>query len=123
MRSTTERRRRQASTHALVGQFVHRLEALPTPWGTGGRFQVALSDELLPEHALLVAEKIRAALARPFDLACHQVQVFPSIGVALYPDHGSDYKQLIRHADEAMYEAKKDGGNRYRITTRPRVQP
>lgn len=89
----------------------------------GDEFLVLLNGIPLPEHALLVAEKIRAALARPFDLACHQVQVFPSIGVALYPDHGSDYKQLIRHADEAMYEAKKDGGNRYRITTRPRAQP
>ena len=50
------------------------------------------------------------------------MQVFPSIGVALYPDHSDDYKQLIRYADEAMYVAKKGGGNCFQITSRPGIQ-
>jgi len=85
----------------------------------GDEFLVLLNGIPLPEHALLVAEKIRAALDRPFDLAGHHVHVSPSIGVALYPDHGDDYKQLIRYADEAMYGAKKQGGNRFQLTARP----
>ena len=43
----------------------------------------------------------------------------PSIGVALYPEHGDDYKRLIRYADEAMYAAKKSGGNRVRLAAGP----
>ncbi|MDE2366097.1 MAG: diguanylate cyclase, partial [Betaproteobacteria bacterium] len=35
----------------------------------------------------------------------------PSIGIALYPDHGSEAQQLLRHADEAMYFEKKNGDN------------
>lgn len=88
----------------------------------GDEFLVLLHGIPQPEQALLVAEKIRATLARPFDLAGHRVQVFPSIGIALYPDHSDDYKQLIRYADEAMYDAKKRGGNRYQITSRPGIQ-
>ncbi|MDP2056552.1 MAG: diguanylate cyclase, partial [Thiobacillus sp.] len=52
-------------------------------------------------------------------LAGQLVRVSPSIGVAFYPAHGRDYKQLIRYADEAMYDAKKQGGNRVQVTLRP----
>ncbi|MDP2056350.1 MAG: diguanylate cyclase, partial [Thiobacillus sp.] len=56
-----------------------------------------------------------------FDLAGHRVHISPSIGVAFYPEHSNDYKQLIRYADEAMYDAKKNGGNRFQITSRPSI--
>lgn len=85
----------------------------------GDEFLVLLHGIPQSEQALLVASKIRRALASPFDLGGHRVHVFPSIGVALYPDHGDDYKQLIRYADEAMYDAKKSGGNRFRLSSRP----
>jgi predicted signal transduction protein with EAL and GGDEF domain len=39
-----------------------------------------------------------------------QVQVRASIGVALAPSHGTDPTLLLRHADQAMYQAKGDGG-------------
>lgn len=84
----------------------------------GDEFLVLLNDVSPSECALLVAEKIRVSLARPFGLAGHQVHVPPSIGIALYPDHGGDGKQLIRHADEAMYGAKKSGGNRVQLAAR-----
>ena len=48
-----------------------------------------------------------------------QVHIAPSIGSSLYPRHGDDDKQLIRHADEAMYMAKRNGGNRVWMMTRP----
>ena len=85
----------------------------------GDEFLVLLNGIDPPEQALAVAEKIRAALDRPFELAGQQVHVSPSIGVAFYPEHGRDYKQLIRYADEAMYDAKKRGGNRVQLTARP----
>ncbi|HEY9145948.1 MAG TPA: diguanylate cyclase [Thiobacillus sp.] len=111
----------------LLQEVAHRLKQCVRESDTVGRvggdeFLVLLHGIPQPEQALLVAEKIRVALAKPFDLAGHRVQVFPSIGVALYPDHSDDYKQLIRYADEAMYDAKKRGGNRYQITSRPGIQ-
>ena len=85
----------------------------------GDEFLVLLNGVAQPDQALSIADKIRLALGRPFDLAGHTVQISPSIGVALYPEHSDDYKQLIRYADEAMYDAKKDGGNRSRLSARP----
>jgi len=87
----------------------------------GDEFLVLLNGITLPEQALSVAEKIRVALDQPYDLAGQLVHSSPSIGVALYPEHSKDYKQLIRYADEAMYDAKKTGGNRFQITSRPSI--
>uniref|UniRef100_UPI003565C51E diguanylate cyclase domain-containing protein n=2 Tax=unclassified Pseudomonas TaxID=196821 RepID=UPI003565C51E len=79
-------------------------------------FVVLLEDFHSPDHALLVAEKIRLALNQPFDLNGMAHLVLPSIGVAFYPQHGIDAQQLLKHADNAMYVAKKGGGNRFQIT-------
>jgi diguanylate cyclase (GGDEF)-like protein len=78
----------------------------------GDEFVVLLNNTTLPEHGAVVAEKIRATLDRPFELAGKRLHISSSIGVAAYPEHGDDNKQLIRHADEAMYVAKKNGGTR-----------
>ena len=78
----------------------------------GDEFVVLLNNTTLPEHGAVVAEKIRAVLDRPFELGGKRLHISSSIGVAAYPEHGDDNKQLIRHADEAMYAAKKNGGNR-----------
>lgn len=83
----------------------------------GDEFMLLLNNTPLPEHALLVAEKIRIALAQPFDLSGHPVRITPSIGIAIYPEHGTDYKQLILQADAAMYAAKKEGGDCARMAS------
>ncbi|MDP3125008.1 MAG: diguanylate cyclase [Thiobacillus sp.] len=82
----------------------------------GDEFLVLLNGIPQQKHAVSIAEKIRAALDEPFDLAGHLVHVSPSIGIALYPEHGDDYRQLIHSADAAMYAAKKRGGNRSRMS-------
>lgn len=79
----------------------------------GDEFVVLLEQIKLPEHALVVAEKIRNQLSQPFELAEHSLCALPSIGIALYPEHGEKAEQLIKHADTAMYSAKKNGGNRF----------
>lgn len=40
-----------------------------------------------------------------------------SVGIAIFPDHGTEYKQLLHHADVALYEAKKQGKNKYMLYT------
>jgi diguanylate cyclase (GGDEF)-like protein/PAS domain S-box-containing protein len=79
----------------------------------GDEFIVLLNIIKLPEHASMVAEKIRASLSQPFELADQRLHISASLGIAIYPEHGDDKKQLIRHADSAMYRAKKMGGNRF----------
>ncbi len=83
----------------------------------GDEFLVLLNGVDVPACALKIAEKIRLALSQVFDLSGRALLVSPSIGVALYPEHGDDYKALIQHADEAMYVAKKAGGNCYRLSS------
>lgn len=64
------------------------------------------------EDARRVAEKIGKALKKPFSIEQQDIRISSSIGGALYPDHGVDADQLIRHADHAMYQAKAAGRNR-----------
>lgn len=88
----------------------------------GDEFVVLLCDTNLPGHAASVGEKIRAALAQPFELGERRLQISSSIGVAVYPEHGDEKKQLMRHADGTMYGAKKLGGNRCLATLEPNVE-
>ena len=62
--------------------------------------------------AVAVAEKIRYSLNLPFATAGNNLNISSSIGVAVYPEHGTDEKNLLRNADTAMYFAKESGRNR-----------
>ncbi|CAN5313479.1 hypothetical protein BH11PSE10_BH11PSE10_20480 [soil metagenome] len=102
---------------ALLQEVAQRLKACVRESDTVGRiggdeFLVLLHSVHGCEHSLRVAEKIRAAIAQPCLLNGHAVSMVPSIGVACYPEQGEDGPLLIQRADEAMYAAKKAGGNR-----------
>lgn len=60
-----------------------------------------------------VADDILTTLAKPFVLGFRQASVSASIGVALYPADGEETASLLKRADQAMYEAKRQGRNRY----------
>ncbi|EPK7359196.1 diguanylate cyclase domain-containing protein [Kluyvera ascorbata] len=72
----------------------------------GDEFVILIQGTLLPQFAALVAEKIADAFNAPFILDGHRLTITPSIGIALYPQHGSDERQLVEYADKAMYLAK-----------------
>lgn len=72
----------------------------------GDEFVILIQGTLLPQFATLVAEKIADAFNAPFILDGHRLTITPSIGIALYPQHGSDERQLVEYADKAMYLAK-----------------
>ncbi|MCL1633396.1 diguanylate cyclase [Luteimonas sp. SX5] len=78
----------------------------------GDEFVVLLYGIAHPGHATAVAEAIRTALERPFLLEGQAAHISASIGVALHPEDGEEKKPLLRHADNAMYAAKREGGNR-----------
>lgn len=85
----------------------------------GDEFVVLLESGHAAEQATAVAEKILSTFTQPFDLDGHQVPMWPSIGIAVYPDHGGDESLLLSHADAAMYLSKKGGGNRVRMASAP----
>ncbi|WP_020484140.1 EAL domain-containing protein [Methylomonas sp. MK1] len=59
--------------------------------------------------------RIHQAMAEPFELENRHVRIAASSGVTIYPLDLEDPDILLRHADQAMYQAKLDGRNRYRI--------
>lgn len=81
----------------------------------GDEFVVLLSTIEAEPDAMLVAEKIRDALSQPFELANNRIGISASIGVAVYPQHGSDELTLTKNADAAMYIAKNAGHNNARL--------
>lgn len=64
------------------------------------------------DAALGAAEKIRAALERPFELEGQRIRVSASVGLSLFPDDGEAETVLTRRADAAMYRSKARGRNR-----------
>jgi diguanylate cyclase (GGDEF)-like protein/PAS domain S-box-containing protein len=58
-----------------------------------------------------IAEKLRNLIAEPMLLDNHRLQVTPSIGMALIPDHGTTPDDLLKRADIALYRAKDSGRN------------
>ena len=83
----------------------------------GDEFGVILLTPNDPQVATVVAEKIQATLAVPFDLEGHTVSTSASIGITAYPADTTDLHNLVRYADLAMYEAKHAGRNAYRFYT------
>ena len=60
-----------------------------------------------------VARRIALAIAEPFELYGHSIDIGASVGVSLTPDHGSTVESLMRAADIAMYRAKSRGGGQH----------
>jgi diguanylate cyclase (GGDEF)-like protein len=77
----------------------------------GDEFVVLLQNVDSAEAAWGVAEKIRLALNEPFVLDGQSVSIAATIGLVVYPLHGSSAEELTRHADLAMYQAKENGRN------------
>ncbi|NOU01073.1 MAG: EAL domain-containing protein [Gallionella sp.] len=81
----------------------------------GDEFAVVLSDVEALENAQHIAAKIIAAVSEPYIYLQHRINISCSIGIALYPAHGKQVDELIRHADLAMYQAKKQGGGVHQV--------
>ena len=81
----------------------------------GDEFTVVIEGLDFPEHAAKVAEKLieRVSVRRQVDGV--DVTLGASIGIATYPDCGSNLDGLLRAADIAMYEAKRAGRQQYRF--------
>ncbi|MAT91683.1 MAG: GGDEF domain-containing response regulator [Halioglobus sp.] len=75
----------------------------------GDEFTVVLSDVEGVADIERVARRILDSLSEPIALQSHNPVVTPSVGIALYPQDGTDADTLVRNADTAMYVAKAEG--------------
>ncbi len=81
----------------------------------GDEFILVLDNIESDTNASLVANKIIAVLAKPFQLMEQSVHVGGSIGISMFPDNANDPAKLVKQADAAMYLAKQSGKNTFRF--------
>ncbi len=75
----------------------------------GDEFTVILTDIGVAEHAALVSRKILQKFKAPFEIGKQVIYLGVSIGISIYPEHGTTVNALVRNADTAMYRAKARG--------------
>ena len=94
--------------------------AIDTPFGApsdaitvgrlgGNEFVVLMPELTAPADAMGLAEKIRVAVREPILFEGQSMRISCSLGIAVYPDDGTDETTLVRNADQAMYRAKERG--------------
>ena len=99
LQSVARRLRRSTAEGALVGR-------------SGGDEFVVVLPATGAARAREAAERILESLNQPFIIAATEHRTGASIGIAMYPDHALDREDLLRCADIAMYESKRQGRNR-----------
>jgi len=99
---------------ATVAQRLrHCLRAEDTLARLGGdEFAILLPEIGSGRDSYRVTDKCLSALSDPELIGDHELTVNASIGVAIYPQDGTDVQHLLRSADAAMYRAKARGGRR-----------
>jgi len=104
----------------LIRELARRLTALVRTADDvsrlgGDEFAIVQSDVSGEDDAKALCERVIAAVAQPFQLLGNSAFVGISIGVAIAPDAGSDHLEIVRKADIALYRAKLEGRNRFRV--------
>ena len=81
----------------------------------GDEFTVLLTGLTSPEEAQKIASHLVSKISEPMMFQGIRVEVSVSVGVATYPESGSDVKTLLRNSDAALYQAKAKGRNCYQM--------
>lgn len=81
-------------------------------WG-GDEFTILLPYLNSTDYAAKVAQKILDIFKQPFMIDNHYLHITCSIGIAIYPENGQDSDTLIKNADVALYNVKRNGRNSY----------
>jgi len=81
----------------------------------GDEFVIIINDANTIQDIITFAEKVQTFFQEPFDILGQQTYVTTSIGVSVFPLHGSTIESLLKKADMAMYVAKKSGRNTFRF--------
>jgi diguanylate cyclase (GGDEF)-like protein/PAS domain S-box-containing protein len=102
----------------LLQSIAQRLQACAREEDTvarlgGDEFLIALGPINSPADAAVVAERIARDLRPAFNLNGNSLNITCSIGISIFPDHGTDAETLIKNADAAMFAAKGRGRNTF----------
>jgi diguanylate cyclase (GGDEF)-like protein len=82
----------------------------------GDEFVILLTDVKDKMHTCLVARRLIHSICQTIALdGSHMANVGASIGIASFPYDGNDIDEILKNADDAMYQAKKLGKNNYRL--------
>jgi len=87
----------------------------------GDEFTVLLDQVPLRVELEALLNRLLRSLALAYQLDTEKVYVAASLGVAIYPQDATEVTNLLKHADQALYEAKNTGRNRYSFFT-PKLQ-
>lgn len=88
----------------------------------GDEFTVIVGELDNKERIEPLAQSILASLSNPFNLANDTVYLSASIGIAVYPDDAVKSEELLKNADQAMYESKKQGRDCFSFFTKDMQQ-
>jgi diguanylate cyclase (GGDEF)-like protein/PAS domain S-box-containing protein len=88
----------------------------------GDEFVILVPELRQSEDLASIATKLLNLVGRPFSLNGRTIQIAASIGIASYPEDGTDPESLLRNADAAMYRAKELGRNNFQLCTRELTQ-
>ena len=83
----------------------------------GDEFIALLPDIASAEDAAVVARRLRSALNEPFAIADQEIYARMSIGISVFPDDGGSADDLLKHADSALAQAKREGRDCYQFFT------
>lgn len=81
----------------------------------GDEFAILQTNISSSDEAAEYARELGEVIARPHMIAGEPAEAAASIGIALHPDDGKDFEEMLRHADLAMYRAKAEGGRQHRF--------
>jgi diguanylate cyclase (GGDEF)-like protein len=95
---------------AVARRLLATVRATDTACRQGGDEFVVLLSEVVNEHAVSeITDKMRRAIAEPYQIGGDTLHIGVTIGVSMYPEDGEDAGTLIRNADVAMYHGKRSG--------------
>ncbi|GHF81180.1 diguanylate cyclase [Thalassotalea marina] len=81
----------------------------------GDEFSIIIENTNDIHTITSIAKHILRTIAEPLKLKNHEIVLYSSIGIVLYPEDGTTPQELLKNADTAMYHAKNEGGNRYKF--------
>ena len=81
----------------------------------GDEFVLLLSEINTMDEVDILLSRILGEMERPYLIGLHTLKISASIGATIFPFDSSDTDTLLRHADQAMYEAKQSGRNRFHL--------
>ena len=112
--------------HSVGDLLLQEVAGRLTTWGReqdtvarvgGDEFLIVLTGLKDVTDAAVAAERLMDAMIGEYSIQGHAFNVTCSLGISIFPEHGTDTETLIKNADTAMYSAKESGRNGFRFFT------